>query len=120
MKSKSMLEADRQSLIMIYLTSLPRSFFWRQNTGAALIEDRFIRFGLKGAPDIQGMLNGVFVGVEVKSSRGKQREEQQKWQDNCDLAGGVYILAKTVDKVKGELSRRGFLDYIQTLNSGSF
>lgn len=104
------LENDVQSLILIYLTSLPNSFFWRQNTGAIKVEDRFIRFGLKGAPDIQGMINGRFIGVEAKRTRnGKQSVDQRRWHVRCEASGGVYILANNVDKVREGLIKHGII-----------
>lgn len=54
-------ESDVQALILIYVTSLPGSFGFRMNTGAVQDGDRFIRYGLKGQPDIflkEGNNNG--------------------------------------------------------------
>lgn len=54
-------EHDIQSLILIYVTSLPNTFAFRMNAGAVQDGDRFIRYGLKGQPDIflkEGNNNG--------------------------------------------------------------
>lgn len=105
------LENDVQAEILIAVTAIPCSMFWRQNTGAVKIEERFIRFGLKGAPDILGMIRGRFIGIEAKRlNRGRQSVDQRRWQRNCEAAGGVYILANSVDKVWQALRENGLVN----------
>lgn len=48
----------------------------RQNTGAAKVGNRFIRFGWPGCPDVLGQLkDGRLLGVEVKSASGRASAE---------------------------------------------
>ena len=102
-------EQDIQSAILIYVTSLPMSFAFRMNTGAVKDGNRFIRYGLPGQPDIFLILNGRFIGVEVKTKTGRQSEAQKNWQRNCERAGGIYILARSVDDVRCRLETEGLL-----------
>lgn len=70
----------------------PGVMYWRNNTGAVKVDDRFIRFSLPGAPDILGCANGRAFGVECKSSTGRQSATQQQWQKRWEAAGGKYFL----------------------------
>lgn len=54
---------------------------------------------LKGMPDLMLIANGKFVGIEFKSAKGKQREDQVRWEREINQAGGTYILARSLDEV---------------------
>jgi len=54
---------------------------------------RFFRAGAVGAPDIVCVINGQFVGIEVKAPKGKQSDHQKEFQRKLEAAGGRYILA---------------------------
>jgi hypothetical protein len=66
-----------------------------------MVGGRLVRFNPPGTPDIVGLLrpSGRFVGIEVKSSTGKQRKEQQTMQRVIEAFGGLYVLARSVDDV---------------------
>ena len=49
----------------------------RQNSGAARIGVRFVRFGWPGCPDVLRQLkDGRLLGVEVKAAKGRASPEQ--------------------------------------------
>ena len=79
---------------------------WRQNTGAIVIENRMVKFGVPGQADITGLLipSGRRIEIEVKDAKGRQRESQKKFQAMIEKAGGIYILARSVDDVYEKLS----------------
>lgn len=54
--------------------------------------------GLPGQSDIQGCLDGRWIGVEVKSAKGKQRKSQVTFQRAIEAAGGVYIVARSPEE----------------------
>lgn len=87
----------------------PRLRLWRQNTGAATLNGRLVRFGTPGAADIQGILRpaGRFLAIECKSATGKQREEQAKWQRMVEEHGGLYVLARSLEDVDAALAKEG-------------
>ncbi len=67
----------------------------RQNSGAARIGNRFIRFGFAGCPDVLGQLrDGRMLGVEVKALKGKLRPEQSIVLERINGAGGVAFMAR--------------------------
>lgn len=82
---------------------MSRIFHYRNNTGATVIGEgkgkRFLRFGAKGSPDIVCVINGNYVGIEVKGLKGYQSPDQKSFQEGLEGAGGRYILARSLDDV---------------------
>ncbi len=100
-------ESQIQKQILDYL-KLKKYFMHRQNTGASVIpytdkygreKKRFVRYGTPGQPDIVGCINGRYVGIEVKAHGKYQSPEQKAFQASLQEAGGLYILARSVDDV---------------------
>lgn len=56
-----------------------------------------------GVPDILCCLNGKFIGVEVKSERGKPTKLQLFQLAKIEEAGGLAFVAKSVLDVKEKL-----------------
>lgn len=95
-------EAAAQKAILDYL-SLKKHFCWRNNSGAfAPKHGGFLRFGLKGSPDILCCIDGQMVGIEVKAGT-KQSDAQKDFQEKLEAAGGKYILAHNIDEVHAAL-----------------
>jgi hypothetical protein len=72
--------------------------------------------GTPGSPDIMGILpGGRFIGVECKQplgprggdSHSRQSPEQEAWQDECEKAGGLYVLARSSEDVERAINRVG-------------
>jgi predicted LPLAT superfamily acyltransferase len=97
-----MKESDTQRQILHYL-ALKRIFHYRNNSGAFVDSQRhFYRFGAVGSPDMVYVVNGQYVGIEVKAPKGKQSEHQKEFQKQLEVAGGRYILAHSLDDVINE------------------
>lgn len=94
-------EAETQAAILRAYRGT-RLALWRQNTGAVKIGSRFVRFGLKGAADLQGVLSpgGRAVYIEVKSARGRLRPEQEAFRRMVEKHGALWVLARSVDDVR--------------------
>lgn len=96
-------EARVQQQILSYLR-LNRIFHWRSNTGRAVMvtngRKRFVSFGILGQPDILACVRGRFVGIECKAPKGIQSPHQKIFQQKLEEAGGVYVLARSVEDVK--------------------
>ena len=91
-------EKDVQKAILDYLT-LKGIFHYRNNSGAMMSDaGHFVRFGAVGSPDIVVVDDGNYIGVEVKGTGGKQSENQIAFQKELESAGGVYILAHSLDE----------------------
>jgi len=93
-------ETDIQKSICQYL-ELKRYMFWRQNTIPALNKEGKFRampkYSKNGIPDIIVVKQGQFIGIEVKKPKGKQSENQIKFQKELELAGGTYYIATSID-----------------------
>ena len=76
----------------------------RQNSGAAKVGNRFIRFGWPGCPDVLGQLkDGRLLGVEVKAKTGRLRPEQTIFLERIRGAGGVAFVARDCRDVLNNL-----------------
>ena|SRR5690349_1756793 len=90
--------------ILVAVNRLPDGLFWRVNVGIAATPDgRKMRYGLRGQADIAGVLNGRHVEIEVKTATGRQSVQQRRWQSAVERAGGVYLVARSVDEAVSAL-----------------
>lgn len=91
---KGRLERDVQAGILAYLETRADVWCARSNTGAAHFGSAFVKFGVSGAPDIQGLMapHGRAMAVECKREKGGGLSEAQiRWRDNFVAFGGLYI-----------------------------
>lgn len=78
----------------------------RQNSGAAKVGNRFIRFGWPGCPDVLGQLrDGRFLACEVKAPKGRLQPEQAIFLEHVNGAGGVAFVARDCRDVLRELNK---------------
>lgn len=76
--------------------------YWRQNTGGMKTADGFVKFGVKGCPDLLGVLRGGrLFGIELKRLKGGVQSPEQQWFAAClEFVGGLYVLANSVAVVE--------------------
>lgn len=55
---------------------------------------------MKGVSDIIAVIDGRFIGIEVKTKRGRQSADQILFQKRLERAGGVYVVARCVEDVE--------------------
>ena len=92
-----MKESDTQKAILDYL-ALRHIFHYRNNSGAFVDSQKyFYRFGAVGSPDIVCVINGQYVGLEVKNSTGKQSPHQLQFHQSLEQAGGAYYVVRSLD-----------------------
>ena len=111
-----------QNDILMDLSALDGGIFWRNNSGQAwqgqklekptgsyvkiepgmvvLAQARPIRFGLEGSADIVGAYGCRPVAVEVKKDGGRQAQVQRYFERAWVKAGGIYVLARSVDEAR--------------------
>jgi hypothetical protein len=68
-------------------------------------QKHFYRFGALGSPDIICVIEGQFVGIEVKAPKGKQSEHQKEFRKKLEAAGGKYLLTYSLDDVIDGLNK---------------
>ena len=129
-----MSEQALQQHILAAIGSLPGVLVWRQNVGRApsawqrlpaWLEDwirnsgfdvsshgplhissgRLVQFGTAGQADIMVIKGGMMLAIEVKTPKGRQSLAQAAWQRALEAAGGVYVVARSVDDAVAALAR---------------
>jgi hypothetical protein len=113
MKPPTPTEAQTQKLILQWLR-LHGAFVVRINGGAMKTEGRFVRFtDTKGCPDILACWptdgRGVLLAVEVKRRGGKASPDQLACLDAIRRAGGLGIIADSLEAVERALRLEGLL-----------
>ena len=61
------------------------------------------RFTTNGTPDIIAVIDGRFIGLEFKTYRGRQSEDQKIFQVRLEAAGGKYHIIRSVDDLNAVL-----------------
>ena len=92
---------------------------WKQTVGkfrSMENPDRIVSVGTPGmsdimtvravtiTPDMVGKTIGVAVAHEVKTSKGKQRENQQRWQAAFETKGGIYLLSRSPEQALSQVA----------------
>jgi hypothetical protein len=82
-------------------------FFWRQNTAPTVYRGKegmqfrkMPKYARKGVPDIIAIKAGTFYGIEVKTPTGRLSEDQHQFGKDLILAGGQYVVAKSIEDVQ--------------------
>jgi hypothetical protein len=69
------------------------------SSGLRLKSDKWIKSTTKsGTPDIDCIINGRPVKIEIKIGRDVQSESQKRSQKMIERAGGKYFIVKTIDE----------------------
>ncbi|MEH6630183.1 MAG: VRR-NUC domain-containing protein [Halopseudomonas aestusnigri] len=84
---------------------------WRNNTGALKNQSgQLVRFGLPGSGDILGLkrivitpemvgqIIGRFIAIETKTKTGKQRDQQERFEEMVIGHGGLYVVARSAEE----------------------
>lgn len=101
-------ESDIQFVICEYLAIRERQkmlTYWRQNTGGLYDPTRGVRRKMpahskKGVPDILVIKKGQFIGLEVKSEKGRQSPEQKLFELYITENGGRYHVVRSLKEVQ--------------------
>ncbi len=86
-------------------------FFWKQPQ-SGFFDSRVKRFrkqaspyAMNGCPDIICIYNGLFVGLELKSPKGKQSDSQLEFQRRVEAANGVYEVVRSIEDAAAVFQR---------------
>lgn len=106
-----MKESQIQSIIidyLIYMENQGKLFFQRTNNTPIYQENRYRRLTKgqkKGFPDIVLCYKGYFVGLEVKTEKGKQSTEQKEIELIIKRNCGYYFVVRSLKDVKEVLEK---------------
>lgn len=106
LKNAKLLEADSLREVIQALKAHSRvAWCERQNTGAAKVEGRFIKFGWRRCSDILGQLkDGRLLAVECKRLKGgKLSDDQILFLELVRQHGGVSFVATSLHDVFNNL-----------------
>jgi hypothetical protein len=108
-----------QKEIMLALGSRQDTRVFRNNCGK--LQDRngqWVSYGLmRGSADLIGWQTrtitaadvgkrmAVFLSVEIKSPTGIVRPDQKRWLDAVEIAGGIGVVARSVDDALQRISK---------------
>jgi len=103
-------ENELQKIILQALEHDNNIFVWRNNTGCITQEHkgkkRVFKAGVVGSADIIGLIrqfnctqcnrrrDGVFLAIEVKSSKGELRDTQEAWLEKIDSMNGITLIVR--------------------------
>lgn len=95
-----MSETQLQKTILDYLAYQKDIYFFRAGSGALRLENgAYMRTGKAGCPDIVVCLKGRFIGLEVKTEKGRQSDKQKQAEKEIIKAGGIYKIVKSLEDV---------------------
>lgn len=87
--------------VLLEIGSRKDLMVWKNATGVTKIDDRVIRYGLPGSPDIIGILaGGRFLGLEIKTGSARQSPQQKFFQKRFESLGGIYIAIHSIEDTK--------------------
>ena len=96
-------ETEIQNAICEYL-AVKRHFFWRSNNTGVYDPTRKIframpKYAKHGVPDIIVIRDGFFIGLEVKTPKGRLSEHQKTFHKECKEVGGEIYTVRSIDDV---------------------
>lgn len=95
-----MKEVQLQREVLDLLAHLPNTYFFRTSTGLIKTErGNWFRTGKKGLPDICGVIDGKFYGLEIKVGKNKLSIFQQQAKEEIEKAGGEYWEVRSLNDV---------------------
>lgn len=99
------LETDVQTSVLRLLAIHPKvAWRFRMNTGGAWFKGQFVKFGFTGMADITGQLrDGRRLEIEVKRPGEHPTDDQKRFIDAVNGAGGVAFVARSVADVMDAL-----------------
>lgn len=56
-----------------------------------------------GTPDVMAVVNGLFLGIEIKTGADRLRPQQTAAKTVIQRAGGVFLVAKDIEQFRNEL-----------------
>ena len=80
-------------------------YYFRSGAGAFKVEGGFFKTGRAGCPDITLVVNGKFIGIEVKAPGKQQSKNQKEAEKQIKFAGGEYYVVFSVLQVKTILAK---------------
>ncbi len=99
-------EAKISKDIQDYLKSIGIVWYWRNQVYSGRVKSgAYLITGKPGISDLIFIAHGQTWFIEVKDAKGKQKDDQVKFEQHCKDNNQIYLLARSVDDVKELLSK---------------
>lgn len=84
---------------------LKRYYFWKVYNGGVFDASKKIyrkapKWSVKGVSDLILICGGEIFFLEVKSRKGMQSEDQEKFEEHIVKNGGNYFIVRSIDDVQ--------------------
>lgn len=86
-----------QNEIIDYLNQATEGYFWQNDSFALKGRKRHNRYRPNGVPDILGLIEGMSIGIEVKSPKGKILQSQIEFSQRFRRSGGSYYVIRSME-----------------------
>jgi len=86
-----------QNEIIDYLNEATSGYFWQNDSFPMKGRKRHNRFRPNGVPDILGLIDGMSIGIEVKSPKGKILQSQIEFSQRFRRSGGSYFVIRSME-----------------------
>lgn len=84
-----------------YLENLGQLYWFHSPSGKIKTESgRYFRAGKPGVHDLTVCFKGRYIGIELKSAKGRQKQNQVDAQISIEENGGLYIIARSLEDVE--------------------
>jgi hypothetical protein len=102
-------EKEIESAILDLLKTVPYGFFWKNNSGGVFDPTkRVFRKNtnphiINGVPDILGLIDGMFIGIEVKKPKPNKTypsKDQKAFIAKVESVGGIAFVARSVQDIE--------------------
>ena len=95
-------EKEVQAACLQWLCTLPEVRVWRRNVGAmagrsVAGKSWYVKFGEAGMSDLEGMMHGIHLEIEIKRSGKKPTLDQYRWLEEIRRFGGIAFWCDTID-----------------------
>lgn len=94
-----MSEKHLQNRIIEFMNEATKGLFWQNDSIGIRGRKRENKYRPNGVPDILGVVNGIFVGIEVKSKTGRMLPSQIEFSLRFKKAGGLYFVIKSMEEM---------------------
>lgn len=103
------LKETQIELQVCHLLRAKNIFFWKNpsagfyDTKRKIFRRHVNPFVGRGVCDLIALIDGHFIGLEIKSQKGVQSEDQKTFETRCKAAGAFYFLIRSVEEAESVL-----------------
>lgn len=99
--SEKVIQRQIMNYLQIIYANKKNIYVFRAGAGAIKTwEGYYFKSGKPGLPDIICCIDGKFIGLEIKTKKGKQSLMQKYAENQIKRAGGEYHIIRSLKDVK--------------------